>query len=253
MRRRDFFALLRMRDGNRPAIDGRHAIRCWLVVRRCRRRLVPGVGPDGFVDVGRAFSFDLWIPDHQACSSRSSGGPAQPGSTFRRRIRCIFPALAVVLLAVASISRGPGRYLRRRVFWASASQLHRVGSVALYRITLAVLATMPATPVVVDVPASSLCCICGRVPVGGFVQTLTRYGLNRGVAAPWPVARLGVVASTCGRSSGWASYWSFFDPSESGPASPQRDCRLPSADQPDARNCCWRTAGLRRVSRRTPV
>ena len=50
-----------------------------------------------------------------------------------------------------------------------------------------------------------------------FVQTLTRYGLNRGVAAPWPVgAPMGVVLATIWRTarlSGRVSqYWSFFDP-----------------------------------------
>lgn len=49
------------------------------------------------------------------------------------------------------------------------------------------------------------------------VETLTRYGLDRGVAAPWPVgAPLGVVLETLWRDarlSGRVSqYWSFFDP-----------------------------------------
>jgi hypothetical protein len=56
-----------------------------------------------------------------------------------------------------------------------------------------------------------------RVPPGVIVQTLTRYGLNRGVAAPWPVgAPMGVVLATIWRTarlSGRVSqYWSFFDP-----------------------------------------
>jgi hypothetical protein len=50
-----------------------------------------------------------------------------------------------------------------------------------------------------------------------FVQTLSRYGLDRGVAMPWPVgAPLSVVLATMWRTarlSGRVSqYWSFFDP-----------------------------------------
>jgi 4-amino-4-deoxy-L-arabinose transferase-like glycosyltransferase len=49
------------------------------------------------------------------------------------------------------------------------------------------------------------------------VQTLSRYGLDRGVAAPWPVgAPLSVVLATIWRTARWSGrvsqYWSFFDP-----------------------------------------
>jgi hypothetical protein len=90
-------------------------------------------------------------------------------------------------------------------------------------ITLAVILTTMERPVrwcLIAIagfawPLSALMWIAFHPQV--LVETLTRYGLNRGVAAPWPKdAPIAVVLSTLWRTSRLADrvsqYWSFFDP-----------------------------------------